>query len=395
MSLENTEGKPGSPLLAPRDSETDDSPASPPDVTDCTWTQPQSKQQEWENMVSAAAPKAKMEEEMAKKIAVSAAAPSEGEWIPLSQRQAAAKAKIEEEEMAKKIAAKVAPCVLDETGVLVIPDKCLPIKHWTRWLEASKARSETLERRRTTARQLANKVMRGLAAKGLPRVYSEYLGELEPGHGLKFKPLDTPAAKPALPSDGEWVPLSQRHAQSKEKLEQADAVDLFFQVESKLKALDADETDAVVAPTAAPSAAPAPAASLPSEGEWIPLSQRQAPGSPAPIFCIPKDLKPATEAQRDSNLPSLNKEMSDGFGLSTPLPMLTKVNSFELFSKLHVTCYDGEAASDGDGDELARVIYGAYSNSFNFGGNKNLGAQRPKNETVRETMQKDASPVSK
>ena len=55
------------------------------------------------------------------------------EWIPLSQRQAEAKAKIEEEERAKKIAAIVAPCVLDsETGLLVIPDKCLPIKHWTR-----------------------------------------------------------------------------------------------------------------------------------------------------------------------------------------------------------------------------------------------------------------------
>jgi hypothetical protein len=324
---------------------------------------------------------------------VSAAAPSEGEWIPLSQRQAAAKAKIEEEEMAKKIAAKVAPCVLDEAGVLVIPDKCLPIKHWSRWLEASKARSETLERRRTTARQLVNKVMRGLAAKGLPRVYAEYLGELEPGHGLELKPLDAPAAKPALPSEAEWIPFSQRHAQAKEKLQQAHAVDLFSQVQSKLKALDTDETvAAVVAPAAAPSAAPASAPALPSEGEWIPLSQRQALGSPAPIFCIPKDLKPATETDRDSKLPSLNKEMSDGFGLATPLPMLTKVNSFELFSKLHVTFHNDEAASDGEGDELARVIYGEYSNSFNFGGNKNLGAQRPKNDRVRETMQKDPSP---
>ena len=370
LSLENTDVKPGSPLLAPRDSETDDSPASPPDVTDCTWTQPQSKQQDSEQMVSAAAP-------------------SEGEWIPLSQRQAAAKAKIEEEEMAKKIAAKVAPCVLDkDTGLLVLPDKCLPIKHWTRWLEASKARSETLERQRTTARQLVNKVMRGLAAKGLPCVYAESLGELEPGLGLKLKPLDAPAEKPALPSEGEWIPLSHRHAQAKEKLQQAHAVDLFSQVQSKLKALDADET---VAEVVAPTAAPAPAPALPSEGEWIPLSQRQAPGIPAPI-CIPKDSKPATETDTDSKLPSLNKEMSDSFGLATPLPMLTKVNSFELFSKLHITSYDDEAASDGEGDELARVIYGAYSNSFNFGGNKNFGAQRPKHERVRETMQKDPSP---
>ena len=157
LAHESTDVKPGSPVLASRDSETDDSPASPPDVTDCTWTQPQSKQQDSEQMVSAEAP-------------------SEGEWIPLSQRQAAAKAKIEEEEMAKKIAGKVAPCLLDkDTGLLVLPDKCLPIKHWTRWLEASKVRSETLEQRRTTARQLVNKVMRGLAAKGLPRVYAEYL----------------------------------------------------------------------------------------------------------------------------------------------------------------------------------------------------------------------------
>jgi hypothetical protein len=352
----------------------------------------------------------------------------EGEWIPLSQRQAEAKAKIEEEERAKKIAAIVAPCVLDsETGLLVIPDKCLPIKHWTRWHETSRARSETVERRRTNARQLANRVMRCLAAKSLPLVYNNFLSELE----LATKqPLDAPAAKSALPSEGEWIPF-QRQAQAKEKLEESaptiTSVHPFCKVELRLKKMETK----VVAHTAAPAGAgPPPAPSC--KKERIPVI--------------------SAHADKDSELPTLNKEMSDRLDkkqkkidellarrdlseqaneklsqapankppaivananlaqalcavadveapatdFTTPLPMLKRVNSVELFSKLHVTTGDDESASDEEGasqyfspvsdlvwtkpNGFAGLVNRAHSNSFTFGGNKrvlNLGARRP------------------
>lgn len=101
------------------------------------------------------------------------------EWIPLSQRQALAREKIEEEERAKKMASKVAPCEVDTvTGALIIPESCLPIKHWNRWMLQSKARADAVQRRCSQARMTANKVMRAVALHYDDVLYENYSTEL-------------------------------------------------------------------------------------------------------------------------------------------------------------------------------------------------------------------------
>lgn len=118
----------------------------------------------------------------------SAPAESEG-WVPLSVRHAQAREKAQEETRRKKMAQVVAPVILDAvTGLPCIPERCLPIKQYQRWLDASKVRAQAVERRRQAARSEANKVMMSLAAKSVPRIYDHYVKELADVRALKSLP---------------------------------------------------------------------------------------------------------------------------------------------------------------------------------------------------------------
>jgi len=103
----------------------------------------------------------------------------EADWVPLSVRLALAREKLEAEATAKKMAQVVAPLTLDSvSGLPCIPEKCLPIKHYNRWLDANNSRASMVERRRSVARIQANKVMRALAASSSPLVFENYSAEL-------------------------------------------------------------------------------------------------------------------------------------------------------------------------------------------------------------------------
>lgn len=118
-------------------------------------------------------------------------------WVPLSVRQAQAREKTEEEARAKKMAQVVAPVTVDaETGLLCLPEKCLPIKQYQRWLDASKARAKAVERRRQAARCQANKVMNALAARSAPRTFENYSSELASALGPEA-PADASTQDPS------------------------------------------------------------------------------------------------------------------------------------------------------------------------------------------------------
>jgi len=95
--------------------------------------------------------------------AQSAASAPEPEWVPLSVRQAQAREKLEEAEQQKKMAAICKPLTYeDASGLPCIPNSCLPIRHWNRWLEGSRARAALVKKRDDSARILANSMMKSL-----------------------------------------------------------------------------------------------------------------------------------------------------------------------------------------------------------------------------------------
>ena len=105
--------------------------------------------------------------------------PKAEEWVPLSVRQAQAREKEEGEARERKMAKILAPITLDgDTGLPCIPERCLPIKLYQRWLDASAAREKEVERRRAAARSLANKVMAGLSASSALKTFDSYCEQL-------------------------------------------------------------------------------------------------------------------------------------------------------------------------------------------------------------------------
>mmetsp|Transcript_35109 Transcript_35109/g.29649 ORF Transcript_35109/g.29649 Transcript_35109/m.29649 type:complete len:236 (-) Transcript_35109:144-851(-) len=126
-------------------------------------------------------------------------------WVPLSVRQSQARERFEAQERAiaeaaaaTKLAQMVAPLVVDQvSGLPLIPDNCLPIKHYNRWLVANIARVDAVERRRSKSRIQANKVMRALVANSSPAIYANYCTELAVLEGGS-PPLTPPTAPRAF-----------------------------------------------------------------------------------------------------------------------------------------------------------------------------------------------------
>jgi hypothetical protein len=105
--------------------------------------------------------------------------PTANDWVPLSVRQAQAREKEEEAARERKMAKMVAPVTIDrDTGLPCIPERCLPIKLYQRFLDASAARAHAVEQRRGAARRLANKVMAALAATSAPKTFENYCEQL-------------------------------------------------------------------------------------------------------------------------------------------------------------------------------------------------------------------------
>ena len=126
-------------------------------------------------------------------------------WVPLSVRQSQARERFEAQERviaeaaaATKLAQIVASLVVDQvSGLPLIPDNCLPIKHYNRWLVANIARVDAVERRRSKSRIQANKVMRALVANSSPAIYANYCTELAVLEGGS-PPLTPPTAPRAF-----------------------------------------------------------------------------------------------------------------------------------------------------------------------------------------------------
>lgn len=120
----------------------------------------------------------------------SAASAPEPEWVPLSVRQAQAREKLEEAERQKKMAAILKPLTYDDaSGLPCIPNSCLPIKHWNRWLEGSRARAALVKKRDEKARMLANRVMKSLKPKSAELCFESYCDGL-----ARVNDADTPSA---------------------------------------------------------------------------------------------------------------------------------------------------------------------------------------------------------
>lgn len=101
------------------------------------------------------------------------------QWVPLGRRQAQAKAKFEAEAAAKKMAQVVAPLIMDDiSGLPCMPEQCLPMKHYNRWLDAASSRAGEKHRRNRVALIQTNKVIRALAASSSPLVFENFCAEL-------------------------------------------------------------------------------------------------------------------------------------------------------------------------------------------------------------------------
>ena len=122
--------------------------------------------------------------------AQSAASAPEPEWVPLSVRQAQAREKLEEAERQRKMAAILKPLTYDDaSGLPCIPNSCLPIKHWNRWLEGSRARAAAVKKRDDSVRMLANRMMKSLKSKSAELCFETYRDGL-----ARVNDADTPSA---------------------------------------------------------------------------------------------------------------------------------------------------------------------------------------------------------
>ena len=278
---------------------------SPPDVTEIhtSWAIPAAE--EW-------VPLSQRQATARVEAAAAAAAPTAEEWVPLSQRQAMAREKLESEAAAKKLASVVAPCELDSSGLPILPDGCLPIKHWNRWLEVNKVRKEMLGRRHNKARMAVNKVMRSLANSNAQLVYENFCK----AQALVENPNASISFSTAAP------------APSMMKIDCCE--DSSLPAYSHSSSRDAQSVDGLSSPGDVKDPCP--------ETEQVPdQSSRRTMTRSNSAELFSRLTAEAATAAVAAEIMENNGSGSDGDecqDFSAPTPFLRRVNSVELFSKL-------------------------------------------------------------